>query len=183
MVKTSDRRVRRTRALLHRALIELLLEKGYSRTTVQDILDRADVGRSTFYSHYRDKDDLLVVSCTEYLRAAVNDSGPPGTRLWDPVRTLVHMADQNREVYRALVGDRSSAVLVRATVQMVHEILSDHLRDRITMDVKAFETTLAFLAWGLAGLLGSIGEERVSAVEAFSVFETLATSVAGATNM
>ncbi|MBO0803611.1 MAG: TetR/AcrR family transcriptional regulator [Nocardiopsaceae bacterium] len=56
----TDRRVRRTRALLHQALIELILEKGYGRITVQDILDRADVGRSTFYSHYRDKDALLL---------------------------------------------------------------------------------------------------------------------------
>jgi len=179
MTQASDRRVRRTRGLLHRALIELLLEKGYSRTTVQNILDRADVGRSTFYSHYRDKDDLLVVSCTEYLRAAVNDSGPAGTRLWDPVRTLLRMAEQNREVYRALVGKRSGAVLIRATVQMVHEILADHLLGRITVDAKEFEPTLTFFSWGLAGLLGSVAEEGVSATEAFSVFEALAASVDG----
>lgn len=43
-----DRRVRRTRKLLHDAFLELVLEKGYEKTTIQDILDRADVGRSTF---------------------------------------------------------------------------------------------------------------------------------------
>lgn len=179
MAPSPDRRVRRTKLLLHRALIELILEKGYSRTTVQDILDRADVGRSTFYSHYRDKDDLLVVSCTEYVRAVVNDSGTPDTRLWDPVRTLLHMAEQNREVYRALVGRRSGAVLIRATVQMVHEILADHLRNRMAMGTKEFETTLTFLSWGLSGLLGSVGEDGLSARAAFSVFENLTESVPG----
>jgi hypothetical protein len=48
--------------------------RGYERTTVQDILDRADIGRSTFYSHYQNNDDLLVVSCTEYLRAVVHQT-------------------------------------------------------------------------------------------------------------
>ncbi len=54
-----DRRVQRTRRLIQDALIELILEKGYEAVTIQDILDRADVGRSTFYAHYTDKDDLL----------------------------------------------------------------------------------------------------------------------------
>src|SRR5262249_7239093 len=52
----TDRRVRRTRELLRGAFRELIHEKGYDRITVQDILDRADVGRSTFYAHYRDKE-------------------------------------------------------------------------------------------------------------------------------
>ncbi|MEM6707029.1 MAG: TetR/AcrR family transcriptional regulator, partial [Acidobacteriota bacterium] len=55
-----DRRVTRTKRLLRQALMELVREKDYARITVQDILDRADVGRSTFYTHYRDKDDLLL---------------------------------------------------------------------------------------------------------------------------
>ncbi len=54
----TDRRVQRTRQLLHDALISLILQKGYDRITVQDIVDRANVGRSTFYDHFQDKDDL-----------------------------------------------------------------------------------------------------------------------------
>jgi hypothetical protein len=65
---TTDRRVRRTRE--RSALLSLIQEKGYDRIKVQDILDRADVGRSTFYAHYRDKDDLLQ-SGFEDVRAAL----------------------------------------------------------------------------------------------------------------
>ncbi|WP_324195018.1 hypothetical protein [Nocardia cyriacigeorgica] len=46
MAESHDRRVRRTRDLLHRALIELMIERGYERATVTDVIDRADVGRS-----------------------------------------------------------------------------------------------------------------------------------------
>ncbi|HLC02374.1 MAG TPA: TetR/AcrR family transcriptional regulator [Anaerolineales bacterium] len=53
-----DRRSQRTRQLVSSAMLELLSEKRYEAITVQDILDRAGIGRSTFYSHYFDKDDV-----------------------------------------------------------------------------------------------------------------------------
>ncbi|MBW8770937.1 MAG: TetR family transcriptional regulator [Gemmatimonadetes bacterium] len=55
----TDRRVQHTRSLLHRALASLVHEKPYDEIVVRDIVARADVGRTTFYAHYRDKDELL----------------------------------------------------------------------------------------------------------------------------
>src|SRR6266511_1126158 len=55
-----DRRSQRTRHLLSEALVELIREKDYNAITVSDIIDRANVGRSTFYAHFHDKDDLFV---------------------------------------------------------------------------------------------------------------------------
>jgi len=55
-----DRRTRKTRQLLREALLTLLKEKRYEDISVQDIIERADVARSTFYVHYLDKDDLLT---------------------------------------------------------------------------------------------------------------------------
>lgn len=63
MTKT-DRRVQRTRELLQKALIELISERGYGGITIQDIVDRANVGRTTFYLHYNNKDELFI-SCHE----------------------------------------------------------------------------------------------------------------------
>ncbi|MEO6456859.1 MAG: TetR/AcrR family transcriptional regulator [Chloroflexia bacterium] len=59
-----DRRIQRTRELLQKALIELISERKYDAITIQDIVDRANVGRTTFYLHYSSKDDLLM-SCHE----------------------------------------------------------------------------------------------------------------------
>src|SRR5712692_5011209 len=56
----TDRRVRRTREALHKALMSLALEKKYDAITVQEVLDRADIGRSTFYTHFQSKDELLI---------------------------------------------------------------------------------------------------------------------------
>lgn len=68
MTKT-DRRVQRTRELLQKALIELISERGNNAITIQDIADRANVGRTTFYLHYSSKDELFM-SCHE---AIVNE--------------------------------------------------------------------------------------------------------------
>lgn len=59
MKKTEDRRVQRTRKLLQDALVELISEKGFNAVRIQDILDKANVGRSTFYTHFQDKRELL----------------------------------------------------------------------------------------------------------------------------
>ena len=63
MTKT-DRRIQRTREVLQKALIELISERGYDAITIQDIVDRANVGRTTFYLHYKSKDELFI-SCHE----------------------------------------------------------------------------------------------------------------------
>jgi AcrR family transcriptional regulator len=55
-----DRRSQRTRRLVSSAMMELLLEKSYDAITVQDLLDRAGIGRSPFYAHYFDKEDVLA---------------------------------------------------------------------------------------------------------------------------
>jgi AcrR family transcriptional regulator len=54
-----DRRAQRTRALLVGAFNELILERGYDALTVRDIIEHANVGRSTFYEHFENKDDIL----------------------------------------------------------------------------------------------------------------------------
>ncbi len=62
-----DRRVRRTKTSLHTALIGLARETPYPSIAVKEILDRANVGKSTFYTHFRDKDDLLESGIQEIL--------------------------------------------------------------------------------------------------------------------
>jgi AcrR family transcriptional regulator len=65
--KKLDRRVRRTRDVLGDALVELMHEKPFIDITVQHVLDRAGVSRSTFYTHFSDKDDLFLSDVEDFL--------------------------------------------------------------------------------------------------------------------
>ena len=72
-----DRRVQRTKRQLKKGLIDLLGERDYGQITVQDIVDRADVGRSTFYAHFESKEDLLFAGLDRHLML-LTEQAPPG---------------------------------------------------------------------------------------------------------
>jgi AcrR family transcriptional regulator len=135
MGKTMDRRAARTRRALHEALISLILRKGYDAITVQEIIDEADVGRSTFYAHYSGKEDLLRGGFeqlrTELTAAQANvaakRNGPQGEPLGFSLAMFEH-ACAYKHVYRALMGGRGSMVAINE----MRRVLSDLVRDELS---------------------------------------------------
>ena len=118
--KKPDRRVQRTRQLLQDALLAMVIEKGYDATTVQDIIDRANVGRATFYAHFPDKQTLLT-SRLEDLRGLLTERrrqapGPLGFSL-----AMLEHARSHLPLYRAIVGRESGAFIV----QRIHRTIAD----------------------------------------------------------
>jgi AcrR family transcriptional regulator len=103
-MRTADARVRRTRLQLGTALLNLIIEKPINDVTVQDILDRSGVGRSTFYLHYRDKDDLLLSQLETFLETISNslsDRKDNSHRVIPVAELFAHIGNQNK-LYRVL---------------------------------------------------------------------------------
>jgi AcrR family transcriptional regulator len=128
--KKEDRRINRTRKLMQEALMNLIVEKGYESVTVQDILDRADVGRSTFYAHYRDKDELLL-SGFDHLRTlfeqqqqallAVHQGGKdPGFNF---ILELFRHTGQHHKLYKAIVGKQSGEMILKYVHRYLYDLL------------------------------------------------------------
>lgn len=111
-----DRRVRRTKQRLHTALMALIEEKSYDKITVQDLIDRADVGRSTFYAHYETKDDLLV-SGLERLTADFElhmaDDPSNADAILPSLGLFRHVAD-NLHLFKALFGSSGIDLVMKA---------------------------------------------------------------------
>ena len=130
--KRVDRRIQRTRHALHAALVELIQERGYEAVTVQAILDRANVGRSTFYAHFSDKEALLL-SGFENLRSAFEQhrrerrltSEATADSPWELSWVWFQHAQSHRQLYQALIGGRAGDVVAK----YIHTYLSGLVRD------------------------------------------------------
>ncbi len=99
-----DKRVRRTHERLGSALIELIQEKPIDDVTVQEVLDRASVGRSTFYLHFRDKNDLLLSELEKFLEmmsTALSIRKEESRRVVPVAELFAHIGKQ-KKIYRAL---------------------------------------------------------------------------------
>lgn len=151
-----DRRVRRTRRTLHEALISLVLEKGYERITVQDILDRADVGRSTFYAHFRDKEALLIASFDDMRERLTRELDSTADGPVDPGRVaalIFEHAHRHQRVYRALCGRQGGNLVYRHLHGLVGDLLLAHLRPRRTGADPDVEIVAEFYTSAALGLL------------------------------
>ena len=117
---------------LRSALFELILEKHYDSITVQEIIDRANVGRSTFYTHFRDKEDLFIGDWTQFLELIadhIDITTAPTGRVVPIEGLMMHLKDFH-EYYRALVKSGK----VERLFSLGTEFLADKIEARIMRD-------------------------------------------------
>ena len=151
-----DRRIQRTRQLLLDALIALILEKGYETITVQDIIDRANVGRSTFYSHFQDKEDLLLsgFEALHEIFEGFQKQTSLETSSWGFTLTLFQHAEAQRPAFKALFGQQTGLVISTRLQKTLTAILKTHFqpmfsKKRQPMPLDVFVHYLVTTFWGL----------------------------------
>lgn len=142
-----DRRAARTRALLLEALPGLIAERGFERLTIQNIIDRAGVGRATFYAHFENKEELLAASVGR-LRAWLE-----ATRERAPVQPFAFMRPffdhlaSHRAIYRTTFERESEVSVERQIRSMMGELVRAELAARRTarQDAAAIELATQFV--------------------------------------
>lgn len=136
----TDRRVSRTRRQLRDALMALILERGYNAVTIEDITQRADLGRTTFYLHYRDKEELLIESLeaiAQELKAQVEQQlsqrMESGQIRANPVAVAFRHVDENRNLYRIILKGEGSSKVASRIREIIEEgaleFFTQHIRD------------------------------------------------------
>lgn len=133
-VNRFEQRKQHTRHRLMQAASELLVEKGFEATTVQDITDRADVGRGTFYIHFKDKDDIIgailqehTYALTQHLYALV-EAEPFPRREYISWLIFFETALKTQAVIKALVNGRVSYGLNRRLMDLVTSVYEENLK-------------------------------------------------------
>lgn len=161
----------RTHRLLREALIRLVHERGWDAITVQDVCRRADVGRSTFYLHFADKEELLV-----------SGFGDLGKQLREQAKeealgftlALFEHAREFEPLYRALLGKRTGQVVYRGFLNLVIELLDEDVAS-VAPPGPLRDAAVRYLAgafWELLQLWAS-QPKRASAIEVDGLFRRL----------
>jgi AcrR family transcriptional regulator len=121
--------------VLHQALISLMIEKGYEATTIQDIIDRANVGRSTFYAHYTGKHELLMSGLKnlgeqllKQQRAALALKGNFREKGFGFSLAFFEHVDSHRKVYHAIVGRDSGTLVMRELRRLLADLIRSELK-------------------------------------------------------
>ena len=169
--KRPDRRVSRTRRQLRDALFTLILEKGYDAVTVEEITERADLGRTTFYLHYHDKEDLLVESIGELVDDLVDQMAQVPLTDWrlaalgdgqvSPALVLPfqHVA-QNARLYRIVLrgagpysmNQRLRQIIIQASQKMFGFLLEEDLLAALNPQVP-IQVFLNYIAGAWGGMI------------------------------
>ena len=111
-----ERRRLQTRRQLIETTMQLVLEKGYDAISIQDITDQADLGRGTFYIHFKDKEEIVWTVFQELFRTLEQDAhrqldrNAPGVEYYGLLNIFRH-AEKNRDLYRIMLGGKGSALL------------------------------------------------------------------------
>lgn len=172
----------RTKRRLKAALLELIAERGYDAITIRDLTDRADVGRSTFYSHYDSKEDLLFSGFDRWvLTLGVPDDAGPDTEDCAPAADryafslplLRHIREQKAFFEATIVRSGDARIRRRIT-----RLLAERVELELGEDVPAAERAArahavvgaftGLIAWWL-GEAPSMPAEEVDAMFRSSV--------------
>jgi len=149
MSDKNDRRSQRTRQALGDALVDLMMEKGYDAISIKDIIEHANVGRSTFYSHYVDKDELFVSQLdqvvnmlSQHVPQKLSDGNPffPSLGLFQHIR-------EKWKLYKMLVWGSGVDVLTRH----LQKSLSEKIEQRLSENAQAYEIPVSIIANFLSG--------------------------------
>ena len=192
MTKNEDRRVQRTQQLLRTALFALIQEKGFEKLSVQEIIDRANVGRATFYAHFDNKEDLLLSgfdAFRESLRQRQREARSSPTTLDEQAfafsRDMIAHVDEYRHLFKAMAGKNSGAAVQNVLRKLVVDFVRDDLKAMVAGNKSRRAVTDAvveFIAGGLFGLLvwwlGS--KDRLSIEEMNTLFRRFAIPLAKA---
>jgi AcrR family transcriptional regulator len=149
-----DRRIGKTRKALKEALTDLILENGYEAVTVQAVIDRADVGRSTFYAHFIDKDDLLMAVLADLEMPGLDPSSwKPDDPAFGWTLALFRHFGSVKRLFKAVA---SSSLARRETSQRLEELVRaelSRLKAARKLDSFRVETIVRFLVGTFIGFM------------------------------
>ena len=145
-----QRRVARTKAAIEDAFVQLVLERGYDQVTVEDITDRADLARATFYTHYPNKEAVQFSVFNRLTEDLVQRlaTGPRNVVHRDTIQAAYRQAAEMPDLYRACLNDARTR---QAHLSTLSRYAEQNFRDRLTARDKQPRIPVPVMARAFAG--------------------------------
>lgn len=136
MARRMDRRVQRTRKLLRESIMALILEEGYDAISIQDITDKANLGRATFYLHFKDKDELLLDVMDQFMAEFLDQVPQFSQTQWrledtKAIAKLFDFAADHYDLYRILIIGSGGITASRQLQQTIAENIKTCIQKEI----------------------------------------------------
>ncbi len=130
-----DRRQRRTRSLIFTAFSALLERKSYTSMTVQDIIDEADIGRSTFYAHFETKDELLKALCNDIfdhvfsaeIMSEEHHDFSHHSSFRDRITHILYHLQEKQQSIRGLFNGECGEIFLRYLKEYLYQVFNEHI--------------------------------------------------------
>lgn len=123
-----DRRTKKTRYAIYSAFTELLLKEKYSKITIQQIIELADIGRSTFYSHFETKDELLKAMCTDMFdEMHSNNMNLSSDKSHSMITDILYHIKENKKVIKGVFLSESSELFINYFKGYFNNQIEQHL--------------------------------------------------------
>ncbi len=148
-----------TRKSLIQAAVELVLEKGYEAVTIQDITDRADIGRGTFYIHFKDKEEVIWTAiqglCLELEQAAHQQYKDNIPDQWEYYGLLYifSQVEKNRDLFRVCFSAQGSTALTRRAQDLLVNIFQRDLQNQPFLRDSTSDVPAEIIAQMMTGLI------------------------------
>jgi AcrR family transcriptional regulator len=156
-----ERRRLQTRNLLIQTTLQLILEKGYDAISIQEITDRADLGRGTFYLHFKDKEDLVWTAFRDLFLKLEQEAHQQLDRRMPQVEyygllNIFRHAEKNRDLYRVMFGSQGSAMLTARVQDFMAKVFLYDIRNTPESPEINFNIPYEVESQMLAGLISRL---------------------------
>ncbi|MBU5671071.1 TetR family transcriptional regulator [Paenibacillus brevis] len=172
LANPNDPRAKRTRKYIQNAFMDLLAEKDFEAISIQDIMDRAELNRVTFYNHYQDKYEFLELTLNEAFSDSLSAWIPPGTVMKGPEllrRLMMAVCEWHIEMMKRLNSRRTlTQAMEEAAKQQLYNVIMSCLtqvKDIPARKQRELERIATMISWSIYGVIVKWSHSREEPAE------------------